>query len=91
MISFQSKGLPRQPSNQKNKSQGGPGPRQINVSISKDIELHRAKEAWKPAAKDSKKPEAGKDAEDPDVGSTLLAHMRRHQRKGTLLRKKQSS
>ncbi|XP_053379539.1 eukaryotic translation initiation factor 4 gamma 1-like [Mercenaria mercenaria] len=47
------RGLPRQPSNQKNKS--GPPTRHINVSISKDIELHKAKEAWKPSHTDAKK------------------------------------
>ncbi|WAR13850.1 IF4G1-like protein [Mya arenaria] len=42
-----SRGMPRQPSTQKNKS--GPGPRQINLSISKtEVELHKAKAAWKP-------------------------------------------
>ncbi|XP_052211936.1 eukaryotic translation initiation factor 4 gamma 1-like isoform X2 [Dreissena polymorpha] len=40
-------GMPRQPSNQKNKSSSAPT-RQINLSISKDIELHKAEKAWKP-------------------------------------------
>ena len=58
---FQSKGLPRQPSNQKHKI-GGSGPRQINLSISKDIELHKAKDAWKANPADKKEA-----ANDDDV------------------------
>ena len=55
LFSHQSRGMPRQPSNQKNKS-GAPPPRQINLSISKqDIELHKAKEAWKPGQLAEKK------------------------------------
>ncbi|KAL3861762.1 hypothetical protein ACJMK2_007784 [Sinanodonta woodiana] len=50
-------GVPRRASGQR--SRGGPGgsatqAKQINLSIQKDIELHHAKEAWKPGHKAEK-------------------------------------
>ena len=69
--SFQGRPLPRQPSNQKNKDRGPPQ-RQINISISKDVELlHKAKDAWKPSHKDDEKKEKETD-EETDAKTAVI-------------------
>ena len=67
---FQSRSLPRQPSASKNKDRGPPQ-RQINISISKDVEpLHKAEDAWKPSHKDDKKKDSDLDPQT-EVSVTL--------------------
>ena len=77
---FQSRSLPRQPSASKNRGDRGPGQRQINISISKDVEpLHQAKDAWKPSHKDDKKKKEDKETDlDPqtEVSLTLTQKLR---------------
>ena len=68
---LQSRSLPRQPSASKNKDRGLPQ-RQINISISKDVEmLHKAEDAWKPSHKDEKKKDGEDDAETEVVKRNL--------------------
>ena len=74
LLLFHKRPLPRQPSNQKNKDRGPPQ-RQINISISKDVEmLHKAKDAWKPSHKEEDKKEK---EEEVDAKTEVRIHSSR--------------